>query len=129
MSNLSERENVGDNLNSTKIENGNSSKNFWNLYGGIFMALSASVFFSSSFLVIKLLEHHGLKPFGSALLFNIGVVVPCLILIILNEFAPGSKKRSRVLNGIWPITKESVLSLMMVKILNYIKYHLHCFLK
>lgn len=94
---------------------------FWNLYGGISMALLASVLFSASFLMIKMLEPHGVKGFGASLLLNLGVVIPSTILIIFNEFGPGWQNRSRVLQGVWPITRETALGFMLVRRMNM--YH------
>ena len=85
---------------------------FWNSYGGMLMALSASLFFSVAFLMIKTLEKDGVGSFGSALLFNLGVLLPCSVGIVFNEYGPCWKKRERVLQDLWPIdSKERKITL------------------
>jgi hypothetical protein len=124
----SDRNNKLDKLDNDFSSSPSQQVSCWALYGGILMALSASIFFSSSFLIIKILEPRGLKPYGAALLFNLGVIIPCSILIILNEFGLEWRKRKRVLQGIWPINKESFLGFMAVNSFMIYK-HLKCFLK
>lgn len=85
------------------------NKGYCKLYGGILMALSASIFFSSSFLLIKILETRGVKGFGAALLLNLGILIPSLLAIVINEWGPGWRRRKRVLNGLIPLKENKMI--------------------
>lgn len=90
---------------------------FFNRFGGMLMALCASVFFSISFLIVKVLNKHGFKAFGCSVLFNTGVLVPCFIGILLHEKGPRAEKRPRIFEEIWPLSissKNTTLKILLV---------------
>lgn len=92
-------------------------KTFFHKFGGMLMALSASFFFSISFLIVKILGNHGFKAFGCSVLFNVGVIIPCIFGILLHEIGPGSKERSRIFREIWPLSvsqKKTTLFILLV---------------
>lgn len=91
---------------------------FFKKFGGMLMALSASFFFSVSFLIIKILGNNGFKAFGCSVLFNLGVLIPCLIGILLHEIGPKAQERSRIFKEIWPLSvssKSTTLKILLVK--------------
>lgn len=91
---------------------------FLKKFGGMLMALSASFFFSVSFLIIKILGNNGYKAFGCSVLFNLGVLIPCLIGILLHEVGPKAQERARIFKEIWPLsesTKSTTLKILLVK--------------
>lgn len=98
-------------------------KTFFYKFGGMLMALSASFFFSISFLIVKILGSHGFKAFGCSVLFNIGVIIPCLLGILLHEMGPGAKERSRIFREIWPLSisqKKTTLLILLVSLPRFV---------
>lgn len=90
---------------------------FFKKFGGMLMALSASFFFSVSFLIVKILGNHGFKAFGCSVIFNLGVLIPCFIGILLHEKGPKAHERSRIFKEIWPLTisdKSTILKILLV---------------
>lgn len=90
---------------------------FFKKFGGMLMALGASFFFSVSFLIVKILANHGFTAFGCSVLFNLGVLVPCFIGILLHEMGPKAQQRSRIFKEIWPLSiseKSTVLKILLV---------------
>ena len=59
--------------NKTDVE-----KSFIQNYAGMIMALLASIFFSISFLIVKILGQHGFPGNATAVLFNLGVLIPAI---------------------------------------------------
>ncbi|XP_037035856.1 solute carrier family 35 member G1-like [Bradysia coprophila] len=80
---------------------------FFKKFGGMLMALAASFFFSVSFLIVKILGSHGFKAFGCSVLFNLGVIVPCLIGILWHEKGPKAHERCSLFKEIWPLSISS----------------------
>lgn len=101
-------------------ENEELEKNtFFNRFGGMLMALSASFFFSISFLIMKILGNHGFKAFGLSVLFNVGVLIPCFVGILLHEKGPRAEQRLRIYQEIWPLSisqKKATLRILLVSI-------------
>lgn len=92
---------------------------FFKKFGGMLMALGASFFFSVSFLIVKILGNHGFKAFGCSVLFNLGVLIPCFIGILLHEKGPKSHERSRLFKEIWPLRisdKATILKILFVSL-------------
>lgn len=92
---------------------------FFKKFGGMIMALSASFFFSVSFLIVKILSNHGFKAFGCSVLFNLGVLIPCSIGILLHEKGPKAQERTRIFKEIWPLSisdKSTILKILLVSI-------------
>lgn len=105
------------------IENGGNGKaqkdTFFKKFGGMLMALAASFFFSVSFLLVKILGNRGFKPYGCSVIFNLGVVIPCVIGIVLHEKGPKAHERSRIFAEIWPLSisnKSTALKILVVSI-------------
>lgn len=86
--------------------------------------MSASIYFSLTFLDVKILQTRGFPPFGTAVLFNLGVTIPCLIIIVAHEifvvYGPSSSSRTQrkmILDEIWPLTdikKRTVFGILIV---------------
>lgn len=92
---------------------------FFKKFGGMLMALSASFFFSVSFLIIKILGNHGFKAFGCSVLFNLGVLIPCFIGILLHEIGPKAQDRTSLFKEIWPLSiarKNVTLKILLVSV-------------
>ncbi|KAJ6642367.1 hypothetical protein Bhyg_07315 [Pseudolycoriella hygida] len=90
---------------------------FFKKFGGMLMALAASFFFSVSFLIIKILANHGFKAYGCSVLFNVGVLLPCFIGILIHELGPRSSERSRIFKEIWPLTisnKNTTFKILLI---------------
>ncbi len=112
-------------------ENGLQKETFFKKFGGMLMALGASFFFSVSFLIVKILGNHGFKAFGCSVLFNLGVLVPCLIGILLHEKGPKSHERSRIFREIWPLSisdKSTTLKILVVSVCPCVWLHYLFFL-
>jgi len=62
-----------------------SERSFLQKYAGMLMALLASIFFSASFLIIKILGTHGFPANATAVLFNLGVIIPALPAMVSNS--------------------------------------------
>lgn len=90
---------------------------FFKKFGGMLMALSASFFFSVSFLIVKILGNHGFHAFGCSVLFNLGVLIPCLIGILIHEKGPNAQERAGIFKEIWPLTisdKNTIFKILLV---------------
>lgn len=109
---------VNHDVQSKLADNGEPDKEtFFKKFGGMLMALSASFFFSVSFLIVKILSNHGFKAFGCSVLFNLGVLIPCSIGILLHEMGPKAQERSRIFKEIWPLNisdKNTILKILLV---------------
>jgi len=65
---------------------GTENRTFLGQYFGILMALLASFFFSVSFLIMKILgQDYSYTPNGTAVLFNLGVVLPCVPAMVIQK--------------------------------------------
>lgn len=93
---------------------------FFKKFGGMLMALAASFFFSVSFLIVKILSSHGFKAFGCSVLFNLGVLVPCLIGILWHEKGPKAHERCSLFKEIWPLNisnNNTTFKLLVVSVM------------
>lgn len=112
----------------TELDNGQNKladneepkqKTFFSRFGGMLMALSASFFFSISFLIVKVLGNRGFEALGCSVLFNVGVLIPCFVGILIYEKGPRSNDRPSIFTEIWPLNVSQRKRTAVILVVGY----------